>query len=414
MNPIKPIILSIFFCLLVWFIWSFNLKPLQINKEINWVDYYVKTGQCEKALKRMETNVLPSQSIIDSYAKLKYIDIIQKCEGKIPGLKLASAPKAISVLKETGEIRPYYTRTWLFLGNYTNLLIENSSYLKIKNIEELKKQAYSYFEKASQLSPKREQLFVSWIYTDLLSGKYQAAKEKAEQCIKLNSESSYCWWLKGLSNVYLEEIEQSEKNIKIAIEKGHNPNSETSLSQLVKAYAKLIEETNDLKYYEKTADIYQKLVLIEPDNYRYYVSLGHAYDMLGEYRKLADMYQKLVLIEPDNYRYYVSLGHAYNMLEEYRKLADMYQKLVLIEPDNHNYRASLGYAYNMLGEYEKALDIYQKLVLIEPDNHSYHASLAYVYEKLGEYGKAKEQALIVIKLMPDLKEDMEKFLKTLP
>jgi len=204
LNPTKPIFLCILFFILLWFIWSFNLKPLQINKEINWVDYYVKTDQCEKALEKMEKDVLSSQSIIDNYAKLKYIDIIGKCNKKIPGLKLALAPKAISVLKEAAEIRPYYTRTWIFLGSYTNLLIKNKEYFKIENVEKLKKQAYSFFEKAYELSPKHEEIFPGWIQINLLSENYPKAKEKAEQCLKLNPKSSYCQQLKDITEEFLK------------------------------------------------------------------------------------------------------------------------------------------------------------------------------------------------------------------
>jgi len=297
---LKSGFILILFCILILFIWLTNLKPLSINKEINLANYYVRTDQCQKALEKMETKVLPTQSIIGNYAKLKYIEIIGECSEKIPGLKLAIAPKAISALKEAGEIRPYHTRTWLFLGTYTNLLIENSSYLKIENVEELKKQADSYFEKAYQLSPKREELFVSWIYTDLLSSKYQAAKEKAKECINSNPEFAYCWWLKALSNIYLEEIEQSERDIKIATEKKYNSNSKESLSQLAKAYLKLAEETGKLKYYEKLADLFRKLVIIEPNNYQHHASLAYIYKVLGKYEKARE--QALIVIEllPDS------------------------------------------------------------------------------------------------------------------
>ena len=211
-NPIKPMLLSLLFFILLWFIWSFNLKPLQINKEINYADYYAKTNQCEKAIEKMEKDVLFSESIIDSYAKLKYIDIIGICNKEIPGLKLALAGKAISVLKEAAEIRPYYTRTWIFLGTYTNFLIGSNQ----GNIEELKTQAYSFFEKAHELSPKREQVFISWMQTDLIFREYQKVKEKAQECINLNPKSGYCWWIKGVSNLYLDEAEQGIKDIETA------------------------------------------------------------------------------------------------------------------------------------------------------------------------------------------------------
>jgi len=280
----------VLFCILVAFTWFAGLKPLKLNKEINWADHYAQTDRCQKAIEKMEKDVLLSRSIIDNYAKFKYIEIINKCSEKIPGLKIISAPKVISVLKEAAQIRPYYTRTWLFLGNFTNLLIENSEYFKIKNIEDLKKDAYYFFEKAKELSPKREELFIGWIETDLLFEQYQAANEKAKLCIGLNPNYSQCWWLKGLSNIYLENIEQADQDIAVSKEKRHNINSSKSLIQLRNAYIKTIEKIENsnkkTEYYKRLADVYERSIkYLDSNNFRYHFSLAYIYKELGEYEK---------------------------------------------------------------------------------------------------------------------------------
>ncbi|MBL7156479.1 MAG: O-antigen ligase family protein [Candidatus Pacebacteria bacterium] len=343
------------FCILILFIWFGALKPLSINKEINWADYYVNTNQCEKAIEKMETNVLPSKSIIDSYAKLKYVDIIADCSKKTLESKLTLAPKAISVLKEVTEIRPYYTRSWLFLGNYTNLLIENSSYLKIKNVEELKKEADSFFEKANQLSPKHEEVFIGWIQTDLLSEKYQTAKEKAEQCINLNPKFAYCSWLKALSNIYLHEFEQADKDIATAIEKGHDHDSSKSLFQLHKAYLTALESSPnkefDMKCYEKLAEVYKNLTLYtDPNNIQYYISLAEIYKILGRYIEARE--QAILIVR-----------HSKESQEKVKEFLDLIFSL------DNNYFA-------------------------------HHFALAHFYKELNELEKSLEEALIAEKLTP--------------
>lgn len=65
--------------------------------------------------------------------------------------------------------------------------------------------------------------------------------------------------------------------------------------------------------------------------------------------------------------------------------------------------------------YYKALAVaYYRLTQLNPNDFQYHASLAYVYRTLGEYTKARQEALIVIKLSPESKKNVEAFLKTLP
>jgi len=303
------------FCILIIFIWLAALKPLKINKELNWAIYYSENKQCEKAVQRMD-NVFSSHSNIDSYVRLQYLDIIKNCLEENMDRKYVLAPKAVDILRELKEIRPDYTRIWISLGNYLNILITNSKAFKIENVEELKKEADACFQKAYELSPKREEVFKGWIQADFLSGKYQEGKEKAEKCINLNPNLIDCYWKKALAHIYLAEFEQADKTITIAVKKGHNPNSKKSLIQLQRAYIKALETIEDKELY----------------------------------------------------------------IECYKRLAD----------------------------------IYKELISIDSKNFQYHASLAYVYRELGEYDKARKEALIVIELSPDLKEEVNKFLISLP
>jgi len=295
------------FCLLIWFIWAGALKPFQINKEINWANYYSKNGECEKAIEKME-KILPSHSVIDSYLRLSYTDVLTKCMKRNPETKLALNFKLYQILKESAELRPNYTRSWWFLGVTTNFLINHKDeYTGQFNIEELKKEANIYFEKANQLSPKREQILQEWVATNLLTGEYQKTKEKAQKCLDLNPDNNLCWWQKALANIYLGEFEQADKNIAIAIEKGLNPNSGESLSQLQKAYIKALETIEDknkelyIECYERLADVFRKLILhIDSENFQYHASLAYVYKELGEYDKAREEAMIVLELSPES------------------------------------------------------------------------------------------------------------------
>ncbi|MBZ9572254.1 O-antigen ligase family protein [Patescibacteria group bacterium] len=297
----RGIIIFLLFVGLVWFIYFYNIRPVQINKEINWAGHYSEHTYkgFNKASAKIE-KVLPSHSFLDHYLKLQYSDIIAKGIKEEPERKLELAQKIIPILKEAVKIRPYYTRDWIFLASYTNILIEKSRALNPGAIERLKDEANYYLKKAHQLSPKRQEIFSEWIKTDLLTDEYQKAKEKAQQCIDLNPEMAKCWWLKGLAHRYAGEEKEARENIEKAVEKGYDINSKSSLLQLATVYGKMVESSGDLKYYQILSDTYQKLINIEPKNFQYHASLAYIYKMLGDYEKARQEAEIVLKLSPES------------------------------------------------------------------------------------------------------------------
>ena len=172
------------------------------------------------------------------------------------------------------------------LGQYTNILIESGE----KN---LKVEANSYFEKANQLSPKRQEVFTEWIKTDLLTGEYQKAKEKAEKCIELNEKLADCYWLLGLAQAYLGNLDESDYYILAAGERGYPTQSKESLLQLTKVYI-------EIENYPGLVKIYSDLISLEPNNPQYHASLAVVYQKLGEINKAKKEALKVLELQPEN------------------------------------------------------------------------------------------------------------------
>ena len=253
----------ILFILLIWFIWSFNVKPFQINSQINIANILAKEGMCDAAVETME-KILPRKSFLDNYLKLKYVEIVNQCiEEKSLEEARPLAEKVVEVLEEAVKIRPHYTRTWMMLGQYNNVLMENWQ-------EDRKEQATASLEKAHQLSPKRQEVLTEWIKTDILTGQYQKALEKSKECIDLNEKLANCWWLAGLSHAYLNDLEKSDYYLEIATEKRYPVNSKKSWLELTQAYI-------EIKNYPGLAETYLKLIKLEPDNAQHYASLAFVY-----------------------------------------------------------------------------------------------------------------------------------------
>jgi len=250
----RGVIIFLLFILLVWFIWTFNIRPLKINSEINTTTYLVRNKRCSEAIPRAE-KMLPQKSFLDAFLRLRYFETLERCENEMPGETLEFTKKKIKLLQEIIKIQPYYTRSWISLGSQTNVLIESET--SPENIENLKKETNYYFEKAHQLSPKRQEVFIEWIITDLLTGEYQKAKEKAQKCIDSNERLGDCWWQMALTNIYLGENEKAKENLEIARQNGYPINSELSLLELARAYFKS-------ENYSELIKIYHELIKINP------------------------------------------------------------------------------------------------------------------------------------------------------
>ncbi|XOB41504.1 MAG: O-antigen ligase family protein [Candidatus Nealsonbacteria bacterium] len=292
----KTIIFVLLICL-IWFIWSFNLKPFQINKDLNLAIYFSKNEKCEKSLKIIE-NISSSHSIIDNYLRLKCAGIIQTCTDEKSKSAEEFAKKAIQLLKKNIEIHPYYTRNWLLLAEYTNVLMEKKLELNdniiTEEIEKLKNEANYYFEKAHLLSPKHQEIFTEWSKTNLITGEYQKAKEKAQQCINLNPNSGECYWLMALIQAYLENSEEFNYFIALAQEKDYNTESKEALSQLLNMYMRI-------KNYQGLAETYPRLISITSDKTKkaqLYASLAVIYKELGDKGKAREVALKALELDP--------------------------------------------------------------------------------------------------------------------
>jgi len=277
---------------LIWFIWQYNIKPFQINTQINIALYRAENKNFDGAVATME-NILPRHSFLDNYLRLQYVSVIGQCIEKNPETANQLAPRAYQILKENIKIRPYYTRNWMLLGAYTNHLIIKEQGANPELAEKLKVEADYYFHKAEELSPKRQEVLAEWIKTDILSEKYEKAKEKAQKCIDYNPNFRDCYWQMYLTNVYLGNDKDADKYFEIVKGTYYPINSEISLLQLVNAYIKT-------ENYQKLAETYQKLVKLKPEKTQYHASLATCYKILGEYEKAREEALKVFELSPES------------------------------------------------------------------------------------------------------------------
>lgn len=270
--PWKKIVIAVLFTALVIFLWQYNLKPLQINAQIQKANFLSESKKCDQAFAILD-NILPRHSFLDAYARIKYVEYIKTCAQFFPEKNLAYAQRGVELMKEAVKMRPEYSRLWLFLGSFTTIKAnaQQNSDSKKSLIEE----ADSYLQKASQLAPNHQEVLIEQAKTDMVAGRYQAMKEKAEKCITKDPSLKDCYWTKALSEIYLGDFKKAEEDMQLS---GFQTNTVLLLHQLVNAYA-------TIKNYPKLAKIYNQLITLNPNVPEYHASLAFTYANMKEYKK---------------------------------------------------------------------------------------------------------------------------------
>lgn len=198
------------------------------------------------------------------------------CSEFYPENNLTYTQKGITWLLQAIKIQPLYTRYWIYLGNLTTILADQETDQIKKN--NTIKQADDYFNTALHLAPKHQEILTGKAKLEIVAGDYKNAKDYAQKCIASNSDLGDCYWYLGLAEIYLKNNNEADKNIKIAENKGYDINSQLKLIELANAYGSFPD-------YQNLAPIFEKLIMINPNNIEYHSTLALIYTKLGEYNK---------------------------------------------------------------------------------------------------------------------------------
>lgn len=281
----SKIIIFALFIFLIWFIWSFNLKPLKATTNLSLAEDFLEKRKCEKVLKITDEYITsPPHTIIDNYLSMNYVRIMHDCteQSSKPAAELAK--EAIQLLKKNVELSPHDERYWLLLAEYTNILIEeqikltDNTFQNTPEMAKLRDGANDYFEKASLLSPKRQEVYKEWLKTGLISGDYKKAEENAQKCIDLNPAYGECYWLMGLTQGYSGNAEKFNYFVALAQEKGYYTEATDALQQLSNMYIRT-------KNYSALTEVFSRLIEITEDAQKkaqLHSSLAAVYKELGQ------------------------------------------------------------------------------------------------------------------------------------
>ncbi|MEK7124406.1 MAG: O-antigen ligase family protein, partial [Patescibacteria group bacterium] len=285
--PIKKSAFGFFLIMLVLFLFFWNIKPLYKNEYIiHAKNISNNPKKCNYALEVME-NAQKNPGIIKAYSALIYSDIIKKCA--TPEQEIEYVTKGLSALKNASAIQPKYTRTWIFMGSFANILSAREQ--NQENQAKLLSEARGYFTKALDLSPKRQEIYVEMEKNYLIERNFEEMKKAAGDCIAIDSSQGVCYWYLGIAEIFSGDQENGKKHIEESLQKG---GFAPPYIQLGGAY---ISQNN----YKDAFDVYHILTASYPENASYHAVMAFLSREIENYdRAFTEAYKVFVLRPDDN------------------------------------------------------------------------------------------------------------------
>ena len=386
----KPLVF-IFFTIVVMFLWSWNIKPLYLGEKIAHAKNLSSEGRCKEAFAVSNNENWEKSGIIKPYAILQYSDIVKSCAFIEPEKEVEYSKKMISLLKTAANTQPKFSRIWLFMGSFTNVLAAREENADNKNT--LIKEALDHLQTALQLSPGRQEAMAEMGKSYLIAQDYSAMQKIGQDCIAIDSRFGECYFYLGLAQIFLGDQEDGKKNTDLAIQNGYNYNP--MYKQLAIAYMSQKKWKEAILAYEK----------LRPANdassaASYFATLAFLYDKAGNYQKAGQTALEVFKLQPENPETLIFI------------------KLLLGKrPNDPILNSSLAFIYFKPGpeqELSKARAIYLQLFNNDPKNTEYLSYLIQIHHQLKEYELTYLRAVQLIQLNPPSKKGMEELIKTLP
>lgn len=169
-----------------------------------------------------------------------------------------------------------------------------------------------------------------------------------------------------------------------------------------RSLCRLYEEVGD---YESAADIYRKLIVIQPYMAEYHSNLANILYLKGDIQGAVAEYQNAITINPKiTWTSIVAQTLGYIFQENVKNLdaaIGAYQTAFILTPRDIDIYINLGSAFYEKGEYNNALSVYRQAIELEPHNAKIYCNLGYLYWGKGEIEEAIKTYETAIKYDPE-------------
>ena len=149
------------------------------------------------------------------------------------------------------------------------------------------------------------------------------------------------------------------------------------------------------------AQLYQKVIVMDPSDAVAHSFLGQVYTMMGQHEKGIAEAEKAVAISPNAADTHAMYGFVLHFSGRDNEAIDSIQKAIRLNPSPPNwYFAILGQAYCQAGLYAEAIAAYHNALRHQSDNLPVHLCLAAAYSLSNDERKAHIEIQEVLRLNP--------------
>ncbi|MGM0609016.1 MAG: tetratricopeptide repeat protein [Candidatus Muiribacteriota bacterium] len=143
---------------------------------------------------------------------------------------------------------------------------------------------------------------------------------------------------------------------------------------------------------EEIAEIYKKIIMLEPDNAKAPIALSYLYKSMGKTDELIKIFEKASKKAKDNYFLYYHLGQAYLGTTKYEQARDTLYKAVKSQPERIKPKLSLIETIKKMNDNsdnkEEITSLFKEIISLKPERIEPLVELSFYYNKHGDYEEA--------------------------
>ena len=170
---------------------------------------------------------------------------------------------------------------------------------------------------------------------------------------------------------------------------------------------------------EEAKDLYNQILIIDPEHTHTQNNLGIIFEKLKDNEKAKNYFEKAIETDPNYVDAYNNLGNVLKAIGDIKKAQNCYKKAIAIDPSYVNAHHNLGASLNDLSDFHKAKDCYKKAIEIDPNYapsywnlHSLSSNIdeaLTILQKLYEIDSGHTNAEIMISILQCYKGNLNRF-----
>jgi len=167
----------------------------------------------------------------------------------------------------------------------------------------------------------------------------------------------------------------------------------------------------NLERYEEAIISFEKALEIKPDDHKVWYSRGNALYGLDFYEEAIVSYDKALEIEPRDYAAWYNRGNALSDLGLYIEAIRSYDKALKIQPGYYHAWSARANSLYHLGNYKEAISSYNQVLAIKPDDYHAGYSRTIALQKLDRIAppksNLKNKTKVTLYLLPELHRQLK-------